>query len=102
MRPVGLLAIGEQRQRCLLPHQYRLNAKPLSTGLSQAATRSAILNERLFEFAGEAKRRQDTIRLGGFIDARQFKLASAPYKVLFPVPITQIQNNPLITQNAGY
>ena len=77
-------------------------AKPLSTGLSQAATRSAILNERLFEFAGEAKRRQDTIRLGGFIDARQFKLASAPYKVLFPVPITQIQNNPLITQNAGY
>ena len=77
-------------------------AKPLSAGLSQSDTRAAILNERLFEFAGEGKRRQDTIRLGGYTSARQFKAATAAYKVLFPIPISQIQNNPLLVQNAGY
>jgi hypothetical protein len=67
-----------------------------------ALTRQAILDERLFEFAGEAKRRQDMIRLGGYTDARQFKTATAGYRILMPIPITQIQNNPLLTQNAGY
>ncbi|MCC6772713.1 MAG: RagB/SusD family nutrient uptake outer membrane protein [Gemmatimonadaceae bacterium] len=76
-------------------------AKPL-VGLSQGQTRQAILDERLFEFAGEAKRRQDLIRMGGFTDARQFKLVSEGFRVLLPVPITQIQNNPLLVQNAGY
>lgn len=76
--------------------------KPLPANLSQAEVRTAIVNERLFEFAGEAKRRQDLIRLGGFTAARQFKLPSEGHKVLMPIPITQIQNNPLLTQNAGY
>ncbi|MFN8573194.1 MAG: RagB/SusD family nutrient uptake outer membrane protein [Gemmatimonadaceae bacterium] len=76
-------------------------AKPI-TATSQSDVRDAILNERLFEFAGEGKRRQDTIRMGGFLSARQFKGATEGYKVLFPVPITQIQNNPLLVQNAGY
>ncbi len=76
-------------------------AKPL-TGGDQATVRQLILNERLFEFAGEGKRRQDLIRMGGFLNARQFKNAADPYRVLFPIPITQIQNNPLLTQNAGY
>lgn len=76
--------------------------RPLSTGLSQAQAREAILAERLFEFAGEAKRRQDLIRLGGFTAARSFKPVTEPYKVLMPIPATQIQNNPLLTQNPGY
>jgi hypothetical protein len=83
--------------------------KPLSTGLSQAQARQAILNERLFEFAGEGKRRQDLIRMGGlagvaqsYTGARQFKTAQSGYKVLFPIPSTQVQNNPLLVQNAGY
>ena len=70
--------------------------------MSQAEARDAILNERLFEFAGEGKRRQDLIRFGKFTDARQFKTVTQGYKILFPVPSTQIQNNPLLTQNAGY
>jgi hypothetical protein len=83
--------------------------KPLSAGLSQADVRAAILAERLYEFAGEGKRRQDLIRLGGlpgvtltYTGARQFKTAQNGYKVLFPIPATQIQNNPLLVQNAGY
>jgi starch-binding outer membrane protein, SusD/RagB family len=97
---------GQTAQAIAILNTLRARAfsppKPLSTALSQAETRAAILNERLFEFAGEGKRRQDTIRLGGYVSARQFKAATEGYKVLFPIPITQIQNNPLLVQNAGY
>ncbi len=91
----ALAIINQLRARVFDPD------KPL-VGLSQAQTRQAILDERLFEFAGEEKRRQDLIRMGGYTDARQFKPATEGYKVLFPIPITQIQNNPLLVQNAGY
>jgi starch-binding outer membrane protein, SusD/RagB family len=84
------------RQRQFTPPQ------PLSTGLSQAAARDAIFNERLFELAAEGKRRTDMIRAGTFINARQFKTATEPYKMLFPIPQTQISSNPLLTQNPGY
>ena len=76
--------------------------QPVATGLSQAAARDAIFNERLFELAGEAKRRQDLIRAGKFTQALRFKPASAPYKILFPIPSTQLQTNPKLTQNPGY
>jgi len=92
----GMAIINQLRARVFNP------PKPLSTTLSQTAALDVVRNERLFEFAGEAKRRQDLIRLGGYLDARQFKAASAGYRVLMPIPIVQIQNNPLLTQNAGY
>jgi hypothetical protein len=76
--------------------------KPLSLALNQAQARTVIFNERLFEFVAEAKRRQDLIRAGTFTDARRFKTQQAGYKVLFPIPATQIQTNSKLTQNAGY
>jgi starch-binding outer membrane protein, SusD/RagB family len=71
--------------------------KPLA-----AVTNDDILRERLFEFAGEGKRRQDMIRFGHFTDVRQFKGQREAYRVLFPVPATQIQSNTKLTQNPGY
>ncbi len=71
--------------------------KPLA-----ALNETLLLQERLFEFAGEAKRRQDMIRFGHFLDARQFKGAREANRVLFPVPATQIQSNTKLTQNPGY
>jgi hypothetical protein len=76
-----------------------------------AVTRDAILAERLFELAGEAKRRQDLIRHGRFTAQRESCQGTDPdcikplrpdHIVLMPIPITQIQNNPLLTQNPGY
>ena len=61
-----------------------------------------ILQERLFEFVAEMKRRQDMIRFGHFTDAREFKQQREPYRVLFPIPATQIQTNSKLTQNPGY
>jgi hypothetical protein len=77
-------------------------AEPLSTGMTQAQTRAAVLNERLFELTVEGKRRQDLIRFGRYVEARRFKSASGGFRVLFPIPSTQIQANPLLTQNPGY
>jgi hypothetical protein len=85
-------------------------AVPLA-GLNQAQVRAAILNERLFELTGEAKRRQDLIRHGRFTEARRdcasnipacTKPARGDHVILMPIPQTQIQNNPKLTQNPGY
>ena len=83
---------------------------PIPAG-SQDAVRAAILRERLFELAGEAKRRQDLIRAGTFTAQRRICSSAAAvctkalregYRVLFPIPLTQIQSNPQLTQNPGY
>jgi hypothetical protein len=76
-------------------------AKPLA-GLSQADARDAIFRERWNELTGEAKRRTDLIRAGNYTGARRFKTADEPFKILFPIPQTQIATNQLLTQNPGY
>jgi hypothetical protein len=92
----AIAILNQLRARAFDPDQ------PLAASLTQTQTRDAILRERMYEFAGEAKRRQDMIRIGGFTAARRFKTASEGYRVLFPIPSTQIQNNPQLVQNAGY
>jgi starch-binding outer membrane protein, SusD/RagB family len=77
-------------------------AQPLSGALTQSQLRTAIFNERLFELNTEGKRRQDLIRAGAYGDARHYKGTDAPYKILFPIPQTQLASNPLLTQNPGY
>lgn len=78
-------------------------AAPLVT-----VNRQVILNERLFELLGEGKRRQDLIRFGGYtgrVDDPSLaggKVARPDYYVLMPIPQTQIDANPLLTQNQGY
>ncbi len=70
--------------------------------------RDTILSERLFEFLAEGKRRQDLIRHGKYTACWEFKDATsgacprAASFVLMPIPQTQIDANPLITQNPGY
>lgn len=80
----------------------RVGVAPLAGGLSQAQVREAIYNERLFELTYEARRRQDLIRAGRFTQAWSYKAAREPFRILFPIPQTQIDANPNLTQNAGY
>ena len=80
----------------------RQNLPALNTGMSQAAARDAIFQERLFELVGEAKRRTDLVRAGKYTDAWLFKPATPKYKVLFPIPSSQRVVNPQLTQNPGY
>ena len=76
--------------------------KLLSAGLTQSQVRDAIFAERLYELAGEAKRRTDMIRAGTYVAAHRFKPAREAFKILMPIPSTQIQSNPLLQQNPGY
>ena len=64
--------------------------------------REAILEERLFEMTYEARRRQDLVRFGRFTDAWAFKPASESYRVIFPIPQSQLDSNPNLEQNVGY
>jgi hypothetical protein len=77
-------------------------ARPLASTLSQAQVREAIYRERLFELAGEAKRRQDMVRFGTYTGARAFKTAGEPFRILMPIPQPQIDVNPKLVQNPGY
>ena len=77
--------------------------KPLNAAdYNQATFRDRILDERLFEFIAEAKRRQDLIRHDKFTEPWQFKPQSEPYKVLMVIPQVQLDINPELTQNPGY
>ncbi len=77
--------------------------KPINSGISQADLRAAIFKERLFELTVEGKRRQDLIRAGRFASGVWFnKQAREPYRILMPIPQTQIETNPLLVQNPGY
>lgn len=98
--PAALLLLNQLRDR---------NGHPVAPVLAGPITRAMILNERLFELFGESKRRQDLIRFGqytGRTDAASGltggKQASADRYVLFPIPQTQIDANPNLTQNDGY
>jgi len=76
--------------------------KPIAPA-NQAAMRTAILNERLYEMTAEGKRRQDLIRMNKFTQGTWYaKTAFDPWKILFPIPQTQIETNPLLKQNPGY
>lgn len=85
------------------------NGNPIAPALAGPITRAMILNERLFELFGEQKRRQDLIRFGQYTNRTDAasgiaggKVASADYYVLFPIPQSQIDANPNLTQNPGY
>jgi hypothetical protein len=74
-----------------------------------AVSPAVILKERLFELLGEGKRRQDLIRFGAYTTrtddpslAGGKQAAAADYYVLMPIPQTQIDANPKLTQNPGY
>ncbi len=84
-----------------LVRAVRARAFPGGDTLSAVAP-DVILRERLFELTFETKRRQDLIRFGQYTQPWQFKAAGADHLVLMPIPQTQIDANPLLTQNDGY
>ena len=65
--------------------------------------RSAILDERGWEFWWENKRREDLIRHGEFIKRAQERgLPAKDYMVRLPIPLDMMDANPALVQNEGY
>lgn len=100
-RAEALYKTGNQGAALTILNQLRARAgAPALTG---AITDQVMLRERLLELLNEGKRRQDLIRLGGWLTQKRFQAnATPPYSVLFPIPLTQLQANPALTQNPGY
>ncbi len=65
-------------------------------------TLDVLLDERGRELYNEEWRRQDLIRFGKFLLPRKDKPQSDPKYLIFPIPKTQVDVNPNITQNPGY
>jgi hypothetical protein len=63
---------------------------------SQAATREAVFQERQWELAHEGKRWFDMVRRDPTATDEQ------PTDMLWPIPQTQRDLNPQLTQNPGY
>jgi hypothetical protein len=86
----------------------RARTDPVAAPLVGPVDHQLILNERLFELVGEGKRRQDLIRFGGYTGRTDDpslaggKQAQGDFHVLMPIPQTQIDANPKLTQNPGY
>ena len=68
--------------------------------------RDAIFRERGWEFISEGKRREDLIRQGTFLSSAISRGISANLatqkKLLFPIPLSEVQANKLLIQNPGY
>lgn len=69
---------------------------------TQAEFRNVILRERLFELTAEGKRRQDLIRHNKFLLPWFNKQQREPYRILMPIPQSQVEANPNLAQNPGY
>jgi hypothetical protein len=99
--------LGNTAAALSLVNTIRARVAPLLSGpYTQAQFRDVILRERLFELTAESKRRQDLIRMGKFNTTPwAFKSAASLtqlYRVLMPIPLTQLETNPLLVQNPGY
>lgn len=85
----------------------RAEIADLTPGLSQAAFRDSVFLERRKEFIQEGHRWFDLVRQGGttLVDALhtlKAKSAASAKDTLYPIPLSEIQLNPKLTQNPGY
>ncbi len=76
-------------------------------GLGQQEFREAVYNERRMELAFEGHRWFDLIRIGDGQYAIDFlhsigRLNAQKKHLLFPMPQSEIDRNPNLTQNPGY
>ena len=99
---------GPNQESIDLINQIRTRAGVDNIALSDFATKESlrehILKERRWEFWYEGHRRRDLIRTGKFIQMavdRGMSNAKA-FHVLFPIPQSAIDANPLLKQNDGY
>jgi len=85
----------------------RANVAPLTAGLGIADFRDSVFVERRKEFIQEGQRWFDLVRRGGdyYLAAQHTIAAHAAATLadtLYPIPVTEVQLDPLLTQNPGW
>ena len=108
MKAEALNELGETDQAAIPLNIVRKRAGlDAVSGLTQSEMRDKIIHERRMEFAFEGHRWFDMIRLDHGSYALKFlksigKTNVTKDRLLFPIPQTEIDANPLMTQNPGY
>lgn len=109
MKAEALNELGQtiEAQDYLNKVRNRAGLNNITSGLSQAQFREAVLNERRMELAFEGQRWFDLIRVDNGQYALDFlhsigKSNATQKHLLFPVPQIEIDRNPNLTQNPGY
>ncbi len=87
--------------------RFRAHVPALTAGLGVGDFRDSVFLERRKEFIQEGQRWFDLVRQGVNVYlAAQHKIAAhasaAAQDTLFPIPLTEIQLDPLLTQNSGW
>lgn len=107
-------ALGQVSQAATLVNKVRerVGLAPISNALSQEEMKKAVLKERRLELAFEGHRWFDLLRndmvfevmntLSSRDEKRKFTYPFDEKTILFPIPQTEIENNPQLTQNPGY
>jgi len=85
----------------------RSHVPDLTTGLNQADFRDSVFLERRKEFLQEGQRWFDLVRQGGAVLVEALKKFPAKQAAtlkdsLYPIPLSEIQLDPLLTQNPGW
>ena len=85
----------------------RAGLDPVPSTITKDAMREAIIHERRMELSFEGHRWFDLIRIDNGEYAVKFlhsigKTNATRERLLFPIPQTEIDANPLMTQNPGY
>lgn len=105
--------VNEIRERAYMSGKYAKSGvrSDVSGKISDAElTLDFILAERQREFASECMRRDDLVRYGVFTSGRNWDWKGAErlgtdvdsHYNLFPIPETELNNNPNLEQNPGY
>ncbi|GAA4799202.1 RagB/SusD family nutrient uptake outer membrane protein [Olivibacter ginsenosidimutans] len=96
----ALTYINQVRERASLPDL---------SGLTQDACRLALEKERRVEFFDEGDRWFDLVRTGraqevmnAYFENLKLNFSVEDHELIFPIPFSEIQNNPEIKQNPGY
>jgi hypothetical protein len=85
--------------------RQRAGLEDLTPNLTQDQFRDSVLLERRLELAFEGHRRYDLVRTGKLVAAMSAQnptISIQPHHVILPIPQTERDVNPLLTQNPGY
>lgn len=108
MKAEALNELGETAKACEPLNIVRHRAGLANVaGLNQSEMRNKIIHERRMELAFEGHRWFDMIRINDGNYAVSFlhsigKSRATKERLLFPIPQTEMDANPLMTQNNGY
>ncbi|GLR18739.1 membrane protein [Portibacter lacus] len=99
-------AINTIRKRARFNGEITLDVLPDLEGLSYDSFKTALLNERRWEFTGEGKRWFDLVRFNKLeetVKAAKPEAQVSDFHKLFPIPQEELDlNKNLLPQNTGY